>query len=524
VILLVLLAATTVFAVIARAASLPYPIVFALGGALLALVPTIPAPRIAPDLIFTVVLPPLLFAGGWTTDWTEFRRNLRPITLLAFGLVIATTLAVAAVAHAIIPGFPWAAAFALGAIVSPPDAVAAGAVFERFNVPRRVVAILDGEGLLNDATALVIYRFAVVAAATQTFSLAHAAASFVWVAAGGVAIGLGIVLAVDAGASVLSKLALNDTLVDNLLLLLTPYAAYLSADALGLSGVLSTVTAGVYLSRRSSVAFTPESRLVASAVWDLLTFAFNGFLFMTIGLVLRSISHELPFTAQAWRAAAVISLAVIAVRFAWVFPATWLPRKLSRKLAERDPMPPWRWVFVIAWSGMRGTISLAAALALPYAAGGGRPFPGRGEIILITFAVIFATLIVQGTSLIYLIKRLGLDDGESLRAREVEVRIRALRAGLAGLHELEDRFTSEVEWEVAGRLFAEYEYRIEHLLGHGNGNAETSAVSRLDHRFEGAALDAERREVHRLRNIGEIPDEVFRKIQYDLDLAASRLR
>ncbi|HVA38793.1 MAG TPA: Na+/H+ antiporter [Candidatus Dormibacteraeota bacterium] len=521
--LLGLLAAIVALALVAKRLMLPYPIVFVVGGSLLAFIPNLPPIEIRPETIFLVILPPLLFGGGWLTDWREFRANIRPIVLLAIGLVAATTVVVAVVAEHAMPALGWGAAFALGAIISPPDAVAASAIFERFRVPHRIVAILEGEGLVNDASALVIYQFAIGAVVTGAFSLGRAPAAFVGVVAGGIATGLAVALAIDAVFRWLAKSGLSDSLLDILLTLAAPYAAYLPADALHVSGVLAAVTAGVYLGRRST-AFSPESRLTGSAVWDLLTFLFNGLVFLLIGLELRQLVRSGTFSVHILAAGALISAIVIVVRVAWVFPATYLPRRLSARVAASDPPPPWRYVAIIAWSGMRGIVSLAAALALPLADDAGMPFPGRAEIIFVTYCVIVSTLVFQGLSLAPIIRRLGIGDGEAYARREIEVRIAALEAGLAHLTSLEHRFITTEEWLVAGRLKAEYEYRIAHLRGHLEGRAEESPAMRVDHWLEGEALAAERSAIARLRAAGEIPDEIFRKVQYDLDLAATRLR
>ncbi|TAM75979.1 Na+/H+ antiporter [bacterium] len=519
-----LLLAIIAVVLIAKRLSLPYPIAFVIGGLLLALVPDLPAVDIQPDVIFLLVLPPLLYMGGWTTDWREFRANLRPISLLAVGLVVATTVIVAVVAHHVIPSFPWAAAFALGAIVSPPDAVAASAIFERFPIPRRIAAVLEGEGLVNDASALVIYRFAVAAALTGAFSLTRAGAAFVAVAAGGIAVGLLVAVAIDWLLSWLEKTASSDSLIDNVIYLVAPYAAYLPAESLHVSGVLAAVVAGIYAGRRVSGHSSPESRLTGSAVWNLLAYVMNGLVFLLIGLHLREIVHDPTFTMRAVAVGAIISVVVIAVRIAWVYPATYLPRLLFRPLSRNDPAPSWRYVFIISWAGMRGIVSLAAALALPLNDELGRPFPGRSEIIFVVFCVILATLVFQGLTLSPLIRLLGIDAGEGPERREIEVRIAALEGALAHLTSLERRFTTTDERLVAGRLKAEYESRIEHLHRHLHGEQPESPVVRNDHWLQGEALAAERSAILRLRDAGEIPDEIFRRVQYDLDLAQARLR
>jgi len=520
--LFLLLAAIVVIAVIAKRFEFPYPIAFVIGGSLLALVPNLPQFSLSPNWVFLIFLPPLLYAGGWSTDWKAFKANLRPIALLAIGLVIVTTGAVAIVAHQLLPQIGWAAAFVLGAVVSPPDAVAAGAVFERFSVPRRILAILDGEGLVNDASALVIYNFAVVAVVTGEFSIAHASIAFVGVSLGGIAVGLAFGYGIVQSMILMRKYELSDYLIDNALQLIAPYAIYLSCEPLGVSGVLATVTAGIFVSRKGDVIYQPEGRLVAYAVWDLLIFLLNGTVFLLIGLQLRTIVRDPSFALRELWIGLLISALVIVVRIVWVYPAAYLPRWLSRRIRETDPAPGPNYVFVIGWSGMRGIVSLASALALPALTRTGAPFPGRNEILFITFCVIFITLVFQGLSLIPLLKILRIEGGDDLVERETEVRIAALRAGIARLRTLEPDFDSTEEWEVEGRILGEYDYRIAHLSGHLDGSIDPQAIA-FDHRLQTEALDAERREILRLRDSGEIPDEIYRKIQYDLDLADERL-
>jgi CPA1 family monovalent cation:H+ antiporter len=519
--ILLVLTAIVVVAAVAKRFSLPYPIAFVVGGSLLAFAPNVPTLQIDPNWVFLIFLPPLLYASAWQTDWNDFKTNARAIGLLAIGLVVFTTALVAVVAHALVPGLGWAAAFALGAIVSPPDAVAAGAVFERFSVPRRIVAILEGEGLVNDATALVIYRFAVAAVLTGTFSVKSAGFALVFVAAGGVVLGFVAGYVVVEGTVALRRLALSDYLIDNAIQLLAPYAIYLAGESMHVSGVLAVVTAGIFVARQAGRIYQPDGRLVAFAVWDLLIFLLNGLVFLLIGLELRSVVSNPGFAQREIWIGLTISLLVIVLRIAWVYPATFVPRMFSAGIRAREPKPPLAGVFVVAWSGMRGIVSLASALALPLVTRGGAPFPARGTIVFITFCVIFVTLVFQGLSLIPLLRFLKIG-GDGLERREIEVRVAALRAGIARLHELEPGFTSTVEWEVEGRLLGEYEYRISHLAGHLDGSPESVGAA-LDHELQEAALAAERREITRLRDSGEIPDEIFRRVQYDLDLASERI-
>ena len=523
ILLVLILSAIVILAVVAKRLELPYPIVFVVGGGALALVPGLPRVKIAPEWIFLTVLPPLLFSGGWTTDWNIFRKNLRPITLLAVGLVLVTTVAVAVAIQALVPGFGWAAAFILGAIIAPPDAVAAGAVFERFAVPRRIVAILDGEGLVNDGTALVLYRFAVAAAVTGAFSPVFAAGTFVVVVAGGIGVGLGLAWAIEWTLRGLRRLELTDSTILNLALLITPYVIYLAAEGLHVSGVLATVAAGISLGRRNGRFFDPQARLVAYSVWELLIYLLNALVFLLIGLEVRGLV-EGGARIDHWIVVALaISGIVIAVRILWVFPSTYFPRWFSKRIAREDPVVSWRYVAVIAWTGLRGIVSLAAALALPLTDASGKPFPQRDAIVLITFCVILVTLVGQGLSLIPILRWLKLESRDT-HAHEVEVRVAALQAGMKRLAELESDARLPEQWETLGHAQAEYRNRIEHLQKHGLGDgSEESPAGKFDHEVQEAALAAERREISRLRNEGEIPDDIFRVIEHDLDLASTRL-
>ena len=520
--LIVLLGAIVVVAIVAKRLAMPYPIAFVIGGSLLAFVPNVPNLTLDPNLVFLIFLPPLLYSGGWMTDWKTFRENARPIGLLAIGLVVVTTGAVALVAHAFVPNLPWASAFVLGAIVSPPDAVAASAVFERFSVPRRIAAIIDGEGLVNDASALVIYRFALAAALTGTFSLADASVAFVGVSLGGIAIGLILAALIVEITIKLRRHDVSDALIENAIQLIAPYAVYLAAELVHASGVLATVAAGIYVSRKSNEIYDPEGRLVAIAVWDLLIFLLNGLVFLLIGLQLREVVQDPSFVGREIWIGLAISALVIVVRVAWVYPATYLPRVLFPSISAREGVPPPSYVFVIGWSGMRGIVSLAGALAIPTLARSGTPFPGRNVIIFVTFCVIFVTLVFQGLSLIPLLRWLKVEGDDDAGAFEIRVRVKALAAGIARLRELEPEFDSTTDWEVEGRLLGDYEYRIAHLSGHLDGSLGDDAVA-FDHRLQQEALDAERAAITRMREAGEIPDEIYRRVQYDLDLATERL-
>jgi CPA1 family monovalent cation:H+ antiporter len=525
-VVVVLMCATTALALVAKRINVPFPVAFVLGGAALAFVPNLPPVHLDPNWIFLLVLPPLLFSGGWSTDYVEFKRNRRAIGLLAIGLVVFTTVIVAVIAHALLPALTWPLAFVLGAVVAPPDAVAAEAILQKLAVPRRIAAILSGESLVNDASALVFYRFAIAAVVYGTFSLAQAGIAFVIVSIGGIAVGLAVGIGFELVMKFLVRRHLDDPTISNAIGLIAPFASYLPAEAMHVSGVLAAVTAGIYLGRRSAHFWDSETRLIGGAVWEVLIFLLNGFVFVIIGLQLPQIISGLGSAPWHYVTAAIaVSAAVILIRPIWIFPATYLPRMFSKKLRDADPSPSWRAVVVISWAGMRGIVSLAAALAIPLTANNASLGEARNEILFVTFCVIFATLILQGFTLAPLIQILGVAESSSREKAETEVRIDALEAGIAELHAQERDFNSPLEWETVGRLLGEYAQRIEHLRGHltAEDGQEEPVENTIDHRLQKAALEAERRKIKELRNAGKIPDDVFRNIQYDLDLADVRL-
>jgi CPA1 family monovalent cation:H+ antiporter len=520
-----LLLTVAVLAMLARKLHIPYPILFVIGGLLLGWIPGLPSVRLNPDLVFLFFLPPLLFPAALFTSWRDFCANLRPISLLAIGLVLFTTVAVAYLAHYFM-NLPLAAGFVLGAIVSPPDAIAATAIAERLKVPRRIVTILEGESLVNDATALVAYRFAVAAVTTGSFSLVHASGQFFVVGIGGILTGL----AVGWLAQQFHK-RVDDAPIEITVSLLTPFAAYLSAERLGVSGVLAVVTAGLYLGRRMPELLTFKTRLQGGPVWEMVEFLLNGFVFILIGLQLPEVLHALsgdhiPIHQLVWYAL-LISLAVILIRILWVFPAAYLPRLLFKSIRDRDPYPSWRHVIIIGWTGMRGVVSLAAALAIPLTLNRtpeGQPFPDRDLILFLTFIVILVTLVVQGLSLPLLIRRLGVKDDGSIEKEEREARLKANQTALARLNETVEREPAKAD--ALQRLRIEYEDHIRQVEGVEPDNAGTplrlfsSEYERLSHE----ALQVERRTILQLRNENVISDEVLRRIQRDIDLAEARLR
>jgi Na+/H+ antiporter len=516
-----LLAAVATLALLSRKLPVPFPIVLVVGGLLLSLIPGLPPVRVTPELVFLIFLPPILYPAALFTSWRDFHANLRPILLLAIGLVLFTVLLVGFIAHRLIPDLPLAAGFVLGAIVSPPDAIAAIAIAERLHIPRRIVTVLEGESLVNDATALVAYRLAIAAVATNSIALGPITGRFLVVSLGGILLGLLIGM-----LTTWVQKRIDDPPIEICLSLLTPFAAYLPAERLGLSGVLAVVTAGLYHGWRIPEITSSSTRLQAGPVWEMIEFLLNGFIFILIGLQLPEVISTLSgySTLQlAWYGVAV-SAAVILIRIVWVFPATYLPRLLSESLRQRDPYPAWQHVAIVAWTGMRGMVSLAAALAIPLVARNGVPFPGRDLIIFLTFTVILATLVLQGLTLPPLIRWLGVEDDGASDNEERIARLKANEAALARLDELVKSETGNAG--VAQHLRIEYEDRIRQLetAEPGKGTTHRGLFSLNYDRLAHEALRVERATIIRLRNERVINDETLRRIQHDIDLAEARLR
>jgi len=524
VLILTLLIAGVAIAITAPRVKIPYPILLIIGGLLLGFVPGLPHFTLDPDIIFLLFLPPLIYASAWTTSWRDFKDNLRPISMLAIGLVFFTTIVVATVAHAIVPSLPWAAAFVLGAIVSPTDAIAATAIAQRLGVPRRIVTVIEGESLVNDASGLVTYQFAVAAVVTGAFSLWSAGLLFVGESIGGILIGLAV-----GWCLALVHRRLDNPTLEIIITLLSPFASYLLADALHTSGVLATVATGLYMTRKSSALFSAQTRQQALAVWNTMVFLLNALVFIFIGLELRNILDTLNATTVrhatinlVWYAVAV-SVATVLVRIVWVIPATYLPRIFIRRVRERDPYPNWRNVAVIGWTGMRGVVSLAAALAIPELTANGQPFPERVLIQFLTFSVILVTLVFQGLSLPFIIRRLGLkDDGdagrEELRARQV-----ASHAALDRIDELIEQGLAPTD--VAEHLRKHYEARarsIEEVTNGTEGEQEKNKFESYQH-VEQETLKAAHDSIVELRDKGEISDEVMHRVERELDLQEEQL-
>ncbi len=515
---ILLLVAVLVLTALATAVLVPYPIVLVIGGLVLGFVPGLPTVRLAPDLVFLVFLPPILWSAAYFTSLRDFRANLRPIALLAVGLVLATTAAVAAVARILVPGLGWAGAVALGAIVSPPDAVAATAVARRLRIPHRIITILEGESLVNDATALVLYRAAVGAVAVGAVAPADALVRFAAAGAGGVLIGLAVGFACEQAMR-----RSHDSLIEIAITLLGPYAAWVLAERVHASPVLACVAGGLYIRQHFSALVAAATRLQARAVWDLVVFVLNGVVFILIGLQLGSLREAVPpgrLGDIVWQAA-LVSLTAIAVRLAWVPVAAVVPRVLSPSLRKRDPMPPWSSLFLIGWTGMRGIVSLAAALALPLTVAPGVPFPHRNEIILITFGVILSTLVLQGLTLAPLVRALRLPEDDSLAREEALARDRAAVAALRRLDELAAEPWAIHEQVDRARLrYTQGQRRFSSLRGEGGTPPEAAAAFR---RLRHETLTAERNALIELRDRGLISDAVLHQLEYELDVETLRI-
>jgi len=498
-----------VITALSRRVSVSTPIAMVVGGLALSFLPFIPEFQLSPDVVFFGFLPPLVFAGGYGTAIREVKRNLRPIILLAFGLVIFTAGVVAVVTRAFVPEIGWPGAFALGGIIAPPDEIAATAVFERLGVPRRIVTILEGESLFNDATALVIYRFAVAAASAGAFSLLGAGTEFVLILVGGVLVGL-------LGGLVIELLSrrVSDTPLAAAMTMVAPYAVYLPAEGIGATGVIAGVTAGL-VARHAMRHASSDTRVVTAAVWQIWLFLLNGLVFLLLGLELRDVLRATPFTPAVVLGAAAIVVAVVAARFVWVFPATYLPR-LIPAIKRVDPNPPWQAVVVVSWSGLRGVVSLAAALALP------ADFPQRDLILFFTFTVILATLIGQGLTLPVVIRMLGLQrDGDTAHS-EAHARALTAEAALRRIDELEDDWPNHKQ--LIDSLRGQYEHRASHVESHHAGEPGEAEKELVEHtQIRRELIEAERRAALDLNARGVIDDEVLRAIERDLDLEEVRM-
>jgi monovalent cation/hydrogen antiporter len=517
--LLVLLGIIGVLAVVAERVRFPFPILLVVAGLLIALFPGLPEVKLDPELVFLIFLPPLLFSAAWNFPWENFRSNFLPILFLAVGLVFATIACVAYAAHWLIPGMGLATGFVLGAIVSPPDAVAATAVLKDLRVPKRLSSILEGESLVNDASGLVAYQFAVAAAVTDSFSLADAGVDFVWMSAGGAFIGV----LTGLGAAHLHR-HLHNPAVEVTLTILTPYIAYLPAEKFGFSGVLAVVAAGLYVGHRSWEALRPESRLQRETIWQLLDYLLNSIVFILIGLQFPSIVGEMKIpVGQMIFIGAAISLVVIAVRFLCVFPMASLEQNFFRR-DDQDYLSFGELV-VVSWAGMRGVVSLAAALALPLTTSSGEAFPHRHIILFITFCVIFVTLVLQGLSLPWLVRRLKIEETDSDFRSEGQARMVLLEELVVRIDGFAKKEEKPEYRELLERLRDHYQERLKTVKQRLSLPQEVNLyATSKDRDLLPKLMNYARRRLARMRRQGFISEEVRRRIERDFDMEEERLQ
>jgi Na+/H+ antiporter len=505
---------------VAQLIRVPYPILLVLGGLALGFVPGMPRIELAPDLVLVAVLPPLLYGTAFFTSLRDLRAKLHSISLLAIGLVLTTMVLVAVAAHALIPGLSWPVAFVLGAIVSPTDPTAATAIAQRVGLPQRLVSLIEGESLVNDGTALVAYRYAVVAVVSGSFSLTSASGHFVLSVIGGIAIGLAV------GSLIRQvRLRIDNPPVEITISVLSGYFAYLPAHAAGVSGVLAAVTTGIYMGWHTLELTTARVRLQGLAVWEILFFLLNGLLFALIGLQLPAILDALSGRSAGTLIgyAALVTLVVIGARFLWIFLLAYLPRLHTREMPEGTADSPWKGATILAWSGMRGAVSLAAALAIPLTTDAGGPFPNRELIIFLTFGVILGTLVLQGLTLPAVIRAVRLEDDGLAEKEEAKARIHAAEAALMRLEELVVE-----EWvrdDTVERLRGLFSFRRERFRSRFDPDSDPDVEERsLSYqRLLRELLDAERQAVLELQREGRIGDEVMRRVVRDLDLEEARL-
>jgi len=539
-VLIILLVATLVFSIVARRLAVPEAIVLVLAGVAIGLVPGLPKIELDPNYVFVMVLPPLLHAQASVTSWKEFKDHLHGISALAVGLVLFTTVVVALATHLLLPGVPLPCAFVLGAIVSPPDAVSASAVARALRLPRKIITVLEGESLVNDATGLVAYRFAVAAVMTGTFSLWSAGGQFVLMASGGVALGLLLGFVVTR---LFAKVA-DDTIVIALSVA-APYVSWYLAERLHVSAVLAAVTGGIVIGARSQ-ALSANARLQGSGFWNTLVFLLNGVVFTLIGLQLPRIiarSHGGDPIGLV-RDGSIVFAATVVARLVWIFPAAYLPGFFfPRKRRRHARHPPWKNMVILSWAGMRGVVSLAAALALPLTLPGEVPFPVRDRLIFLAFCVVLGTLVVQGLTLPWVIRRLGIQG--AVGEEEEEERAARLAAAQAGLTYVRVLQKSGLFFATSTRVVAaEYEDRLcemNHACrvreqesegggpdpndGNGDGDGDEDALMHVhgSAALRRVALDAEHDALVELHQRRELGKELLLKLERELDLAESRL-
>lgn len=522
---LILLLSICVVAYLAQRVKLAYPIAFVLAGMALAVVPGFPSLQVPPEALLLIFLPPLLTEAAYFTSLRDLRANSRPVIQLALGLVIVTGVVVAYTVHWIQPELSLAVGFVLGAIISPPDAVAAVSITRNVTVPKRVMTILEGESLVNDATGLVMYKFAVAAVVLGTFSFSEASMQFVWMVISGVGIGWALGWAYMKIFPLIREMS-----VEILSTFLVPYAAYLLAEAVHGSGVLAVVAGGLTVGWYAPQRFTPMLRIPAEAVWRMVTFVLNGLVFLLIGLHFPGLLQRLSFyNAEDLIALSVaVPLVAILIRFVWVYVVGYGIRFLFPRIRKKDPYPPWQNVFIIAWTGMRGVVSLATALALPFYNADGDPFPHRDLIIFLAFDVILVTLVLQGLSLPWITRKLSLTYDGNVLYEQWQAR---KEAAVNAMQRLEDlRHDESIQSAAFDRIISHYNDRLT-SLGDGPNTplnptsppeAEVHPLILTENRIWREVLEAEREAVVCLRQRFRISDDVMHEVLRDIDLLHNR--
>ncbi len=522
-VVLLLLGLVIIFALVARRLQTPYPIVLVIAGLLLGFMPGMPRITLDPDIVFLLVLPPLLYAAAWNTSWREFRFNLVSISMLAFGLVGFTVLSVALAAPHVFPGFDWRLGFVLGAVVATTDAIAATSIAKRVGLPGRIVDVLEGESLLNDATGLLALEFGLaILVHGQSPSVGSGIIRLAWLTIAGVSSGLLIGFLVDR-----FERRIEYGAIEIILSLLTPYGTYLAAEAIHASGVLAVVSCGLFLSRGSAEFFSPKVRLQTSAVWESLSFTLNGLTFILIGLQLPVVwtgiqRHNLRNLIIS---GATFAGLLILLRLCWVFPGAYLAYFIRRRvLRQKVNVPPLRQVFVVGWTGMRGVITLAAAISLPGTLDNGSDLPQRDFIIFLAFCVILVTLVLQGLSLPWLIRLLGLAGSPGRDPEEDKARRAMLDAALFFLHAAREKDRPECAG-IYDHLLLHFRTRLDELQGQeAAGQGDGIPAHQVRYReISGELVKIERETAVRLRNQGQINDEVLRRLEQELDLTEARL-
>lgn len=516
-ILVLLLIVIAAVAVVAARLKIPPAILLVITGVVLALIPGLPTVKLAPEFVLLIVLPPLIYSSAVAMSWREFKFNLRPISLLAVGCVLFTTIATAAVAHRWL-GFSWPVGFVLGAIVSPPDAVAPLAIARKMQLPRRLLVILEGEGLANDASALILYRFAVMAVSSGVFSLGQAAGTFGTIVCGEILWGIGV-----GWLMLRLRHWVHDPRVEIVLSILTPFVAYWPPERLGGSGVLATVTAGLYISWNGLRLISAATRLQGIFFWDLLIYLIEGSVFLITGLQARMLIAGIhgDSLSDLARSAAVVCAVVIVARFIWMFPAIYLPRWLFPAIARADPSPPWQWPFALAFTGIRGTVSLAAALAIPLTTENGAVFPARDRILFLTFSVILVTLVGQGLMLPAVMRALGLANAgrrerHAERVEESTARRQAIEAALERLNQLATE--RDLTHDLVRALRTQLRDRLKNVEHQSVGDDGHERLIEPHEELECILIAAERQRVNDLYRAGKLKDEARRRIERELDL------